>query len=155
MLKKSILMAALAGSLIAVPFLSLAHGGYKHGGKHYRGGDGIERIERMATRHAASDEQSVSLRALADKYRPMFREIGDRFRENSKAMHELSKAESLDQAKLKSLADAKGDIVADKIVLRAQMRAEFKGLLTEEQRARYKERGHGRHHGKKDSSKAG
>ena len=142
--------AALAGSLIALPMLGQAHGGKGHHGRGHDHGmsfhSGVEHLEKLAQKRDVTDEQRKQIRAIADKFRPQTREIGDRLRAARKGMYQEMKADKPDETKIMSLAATKGKAEGEMMVMRAKIRAEMNGVLTEEQRAQWMKRGHGKFH---------
>jgi Spy/CpxP family protein refolding chaperone len=112
---------------------------------HMRAPAGGEFAERMADRLNLSSDQIAALRAIEDKYRPGLRSAVDRLRDSRRA---LAQVDPTDAGKLRAIADARGKAIADMIVMRAQMRAEVHGVLTEEQRQQMREMlHHSRHAG--------
>jgi Spy/CpxP family protein refolding chaperone len=89
-----------------------------------------------------SSDQIAALRAIEDKYRPGMRSAVDRLRDSRRALVQVDPA---DTGKLRAIADARGKAIADMTVMRVQMRADVRAVLTEEQRQRMHEmfrRGH-------------
>jgi Spy/CpxP family protein refolding chaperone len=105
---------------------------------------GIGLAERMADRLNLSNEQIASLRAIEDKYRPGLRSAVDRLRDSRRALAQIDPA---DAGKLRAIADARGKAIADMIVMRTQMRAEVRAVLTQEQGERMQEMHHRGPHG--------
>jgi protein CpxP len=106
------------------------------------------RIERMTERLNLSDEQRKQVRAISDNYRPKMRSIADERRKNRQQLREVMLADTVNQGKVKKLAQKAGDLKTDKIILRGKMHAEVNKVLTKEQREEMKEwkgrRGYGR-----------
>jgi Spy/CpxP family protein refolding chaperone len=92
--------------------------------------------ERMADRLNLSSDQIAALRAIEDRYRPGLRSAVDRLRDSRRA---LAQVDPTDAGKLRTFADTRGKAIADMTVMRVQMRAEVRGVLTEEQRERMKQ----------------
>jgi len=109
------------------------------------------RFERMTERLNLSEEQTKQVRTIRDNYRPQISTLADKMRDNRQQLRELMHGDTINQDKVKELAQVMGDLKTDKIILRAEMKAEIHKVLTKEQREEMKEwkgrRGHGhRHH---------
>jgi len=105
----------------------------KHGKKS---GD---RMERMIKHLELSDEQATQVRSIRDSYQPKMQALREKMQENRKQLREEMHAETIDQEKVKKLADKMGDLKADKIILRAEKRNKIHNVLTNEQREKMKE----------------
>jgi Spy/CpxP family protein refolding chaperone len=157
--KSLLVVAALAGSLVALPMLGQAHG---HGGKgycshgHHGMGfhSGVEHLEKLAQKRDVTDEQRGRIRAIADKFRPQTREVTDRLRAARTGMYQEMKADKPDETKIMTAAAEKGKAEGEMMVLRTKVRSEMNGVLTPEQRERWMKRGHDRFH-KGDKAKDG
>lgn len=105
--------------------------------------------ERLADRVDLTPAQVTALRNIEDKFRPQWRDVRDRMQESRRA---LASADPADEAGVRRIADARGKAIADMIVLRTQMRAQVRNVLTEEQRNRLREmvRHHRMHGGMSD-----
>lgn len=114
------------------------HGMYHHGGFHH-GKGGCGRLDRMAEVLNLDDKQVAKMRAIKDKYRPQKRALSDKARDNRKALHVLMDKDSVKDSDIRKLADARGKIKADMIVLRKKMQLEMRAVLTKEQRAKWLE----------------
>jgi len=118
----------------------LSYEKHKHSGKHCdkKGKGSGSRIDRMIERFDLNDKQTKQMRLIRDTYRPKMDALGDKTKDNRKQLRELMQAESVDQGQVKKLAQVMGDLKADKIILRGEMRAEFNQVLTKEQREEMK-----------------
>lgn len=118
----------------------------------HRKGPG-SRMERMIERLDLNDEQTTQVRSIRDSYRPKMEILSDKIRGNRQQLREVMHEDTINQNKVKELAQVMGDLKTDKIILRAEMKAEMHKVLTKEQREEMKEwkgrRGYGygyRHH---------
>ncbi len=92
-----------------------------------------KRMEYMIERLELNEEQEKQVRSIRDSYHPKVEALRDKMRDNRKQLRETMHADTIDQAKVKQLAQQIGDLKTDKIILRAQMRNEFHKVLTKEQ----------------------
>lgn len=128
-----------------------------HSGKHCNkkfGKGSADRFERMKKRLNLSDEQAKQVRAIRDSYSPKRTELAKKTKQNRQQLREAMRADTINQDKVKELAQTMGDLKTDKIILRAKMRTEIHKVLSKEQREKMKNRkgyrghSHGhRHHG--------
>jgi len=117
----------------------------KHGKDHG------SRMERMIERLDLNDEQTTQVRTIRDNYRPKMQALSGKIRGNRQQLREVMHEDTINQSKVKELAQVMGDLKTDKIILRAEMKAEMHKVLTKEQREKMKEwKGRGGHgHGKR------
>ena len=133
-------MVATAGTVQARP----AHG--DHGGFHHGPMGGppeigrvlhlAGRLERVAEEIGLSEEQRDAIHAVVDQARPQLRDLGRELRGNRDALRDASAPDSYDAAAVESLAVTQGELIAQAIVLGAQVRHDVLALLTPEQRER-------------------
>ena len=116
---------------------------YKHDGhkgkycdKHSK--KSAYRLEKMIKRLSLSDEQATQVRNINESYKPQMEALREKMKENRKQLREEMHAESIDQSKVKQLAQSTGDLKANKIILRAEMRSEIHKVLTKAQREEMK-----------------
>lgn len=120
----------------------------KYCDKGNRGFD--SRFEHMTERLNLSEEQTKQVRAIRDNYRPKISTLADKMQDNRKQLREVMRGDTINQDKVKELAQVMGDLKTDKIILRAEIKAEMHKVLTKEQREEMKE-WKGRHgHGYRD-----
>jgi len=118
----------------------MGHHGYeRHGYEHHGYGKGCGSIDRMADALNLDEKQVAKMRAIKDKYRPQKQALRDKSRENRKAMRALMDKDTVKESDIRKLADARGKIKADMIVLKGKMKLEMREVLTKEQRAKWKE----------------
>lgn len=106
--------------------------GMKHGSRGFN-------TERMAEKLGLSEEQRTRVNAIVEESRPQIEALREKMRETRKQLREQMHTGDYNEAEVRKLADAQGDLKADMIVLRAQQRAEIRDILTEEQRKQMKE----------------
>lgn len=102
--------------------------------KHDRGGN---RYERLAEVLGLSDQQREQIRAIIKTSRETAEPLRQQLRENRQALREASEAASFDEAKIRSLATAGGNLQAELAIHRAQTRQQLRAQLTPEQQALY------------------
>lgn len=120
------------------------HENYEKHGKHgkycnKRGKKSGARIERMIERLDLNENQAKQVRNIRDSYRPKMESFRNKMKESRQELREAMHAETIDQNKVKELAQKKGNLMAEKIVLRAEMRNEINKVLTKKQREEMKE----------------
>ena len=116
-------------------------------GHHGRGGHGPGfNIERMADRLDLSNTQLAEIRAIVDNVRTEKREYRANLRDNREQIKALVKDGAADTAQLQVLADARGDLVAELTMQRAQVRAAIRAVLTPDQQAQFDELRESRRH---------
>ena len=103
----------------------------KHGKKSGK------RMEKMIKHLDLNDDQAKQVRNIRDSYKVKMSALRNKMKENRKQLREEMHSESIDQNKVKELAQVTGDLKADKIILRAEMRAEINNVLTSEQREKF------------------
>ena len=109
----------------------------KYCDKHGKKSDG--RIERMIKHLDLTDEQATQVRSIRDSYQPKMKALREKMKDNRKQLREEMHAETIDQQKVKKLAQTMGDLKAEKIILRAEKRSKIRDVLTGEQREKMKE----------------
>ena len=97
------------------------------------------RFERMTERLNLSEGQTKQVRSIRDNFRPKITTLADKMRDNRKQLREVMHEDTIDQGKVKQLAQVIGDLKTDKIILRAEMKAKMHKVLTKEQREEMKE----------------
>ncbi len=152
-LSRKILVGALvAGSLAtgAVCAGAPAVAGEGYQGAHAKGygrhGNPQAHMERMAERLNLTAEQRTAMREIFDRTRPQMGELRDKLADNRQQLRTLGQGTTVDEAQVRRLADAQGQLMAEMIVLRTKMRSEINAILTEEQRQQLKELGERRGH---------
>lgn len=120
--------SAIALGLLSHPILSQAADGQQCG----HAGFGQERHGwgQLAKRLQLSKEQRQSMNAIEDKYHPKLRDLGQSLGDNRAALKKMD----ANDPKLADTAAAQGKAIADLIVMRKQMHAEMRQVLTEAQR---------------------
>jgi len=106
------------------------------------------RMEKMIKRLGLSDEQATKVRSIRESFQPKMEALRKKMKENRKQLREEMHAESIDQSKVKELAQSMGELKANKIILRSEMRSNIHKVLTNAQREELKKRKE--HRGHKD-----
>ena len=140
----TLLVSSLAMGGIAVAHADSEHSGKsEHHGKHCKKGKmgnkfGM-RIERMAKKLDFSESQLKQAREIQAKYQPQMQTLYDKKKATRQELRAVMHADNIDQAAVKKLAQQQGDLNAQKIILRSQMRTEINKVLTAEQRTKMEE----------------
>ncbi len=133
---------------ILVSGLALASPGFdgKSCGHHERGGHhmsfqdkGDRMLERLSSKLALTDDQQVSVRAIMDASKPQRSALRDSMKDNKQALRDAMRSDSPDINAIRTLAEQKGQYVAQMTVLRAETRAQINAVLSAEQRTKMKE----------------
>jgi len=121
---------------------------YEHKGKYCNkhGKKSGYRMEKMIKRLGLSDEQATKVRSIRESFQPKIEALRDKMKESRKQLREEMHAEKIDQSKVKELARKIGDLKANKIILRAEMRSNIHNVLTNTQREELKKRKEQRRH---------
>jgi len=127
---------------------------HDHKGKYCnkRGKKSHNRIEKMIKHLGLSDEQATKVRSIRESFQPKMEALRNKKKETRKQLREVMHAESIDQNKVKELAKTIGDLKANKIILRAEMRSDIHKVLTKAQREEMKKRKEHRGKNKHDSN---
>ena len=80
-------------------------------------------------------EQRDAVQAILDDARPAMQEYRKSLWENRQKLRDLAKADTVDEAAIRTLAEAQGNIMADMIVKRTEIMQAVRAELTPEQRA--------------------
>lgn len=110
-----------------------AHAGVQH--VHWRHHDAGQRLQRMLDTAGATDAQRTQITAIAANYKPRLRELHQQLRANRRGVADLDAASASYASQVATLADQRGQIVVNQVKLRAQLRHEIAGVLTDDQRA--------------------
>jgi protein CpxP len=87
-----------------------------------------------------TDAQREQVRSIVESHRAEFQATGQALRDAHRAFAEATRAESIDEATVRTRATAVASAMADEAVLRSKVRAEVHALLTPEQQQQLKER---------------
>ena len=109
-----------------------------HGFGHGR--MGTRDILRMAERLDLTQAQRDKIGNIIDDTRPKLRKNAFDMMDNRKAIHALMQEDKMDDKKLRTLTRRQGELMADEMYLQMKMRSDIHGVLTDEQRAKLKER---------------
>lgn len=155
-MKTKYLMTLGAAALVATTTVAVAGGKYcdEERGGHYKkehhgeyGMKGERKLDRMADYLELSDEQRTEINAIfadrADKMKAHRETMGDFYQQ----MRELSPSDPDYVASVKKLADSQAAFMADRMVERAEVKAQIAAVLTPEQQEKFDQMRN--HHGKK------
>jgi protein CpxP len=141
--------AALAIGVSAGAFVHAQDGGQRRpqgegrrGPGGFRGPGGPMGLLPMLGRDLElTDAQKDQLKAIADSHRDGWKALADRGRAAHMALNAAVTADTIDEALIRQKSAEVAAVDADIAVARARARAEAFQVLTEEQRAKVKERG--------------
>ena len=119
--------------------------GGQHMGASYKQGHKGFNLDRMARKLDLGDDQRAQIETIMEASKQQMSEQRDKMQALREQLRTLTMQSPLDEAALRSVADARGDLQADMIVLRAQQRARINAVLTEAQRAELQEMGGKKH----------
>ncbi|HSS62834.1 MAG TPA: Spy/CpxP family protein refolding chaperone [Gammaproteobacteria bacterium] len=152
-MKKSIFAAVGAvtvAGLIALANPAGAHGGFgkgRAGGKLFASSF---QIADMARHLDMTEEQKAQLREVLDAARPEADRLADAMLNNREAMKAFRESETYGEEEIRAIADEKGKLFADMMVLHARVHKQIRAILTPEQLERFekmrKRHGGRRHH---------
>jgi len=106
-----------------------------HMGAEHRKGDRGFNVDRMAKKLNLTDDQRTQIEATVEASKQQMSDQRDKMQANREQLKELTQQSPLNEAEVRRVADAQGDLKADMIVLRAQQRAKINTVLTDDQRA--------------------
>lgn len=143
---KTILLPLVTVSLLGVASASYADRGgcdYRAGGKPANGqkfagkagfDDGMK-VERMARKLDLNENQQSQIQAIMDASKEDRQALRATMQNNREALKEAMGSDNT--AIIRSLADQKGDLMAEKIVMRANTRSQIKAVLTPKQQEEF------------------
>lgn len=111
------------------------YGGPGYGPHGYRGMGGLSSLTEELD---LSKEQRKSIRDIMDKSRSRARELGESMIENREKMDDVLDDKGYG-ADFDKLARRQGELVGDMIMLREKTRAQIEGVLTAEQKERFRD----------------
>ena len=154
----SVLTAALVGGLfLHSAQVNAAPSGdppkWERGEHHERTGERF--LARMTKSLDLNAEQQEKIKAIMDEHRTKVTPLRQSLDENRDKLRQAVKADTFDEAAVRSLAASQASAKTELMVERARMKSQIHALLTPEQRKLAEEKmdrgmGHrgGRHHGK-------
>ena len=83
-----------------------------------------------------TDAQRQQVAAIVEGHRAEMRQLAERSREARQAVRQASEAQPFDENAVRAASNVLAAVMADGAVLRAKVRAEVMGVLTDEQRAK-------------------
>jgi Spy/CpxP family protein refolding chaperone len=83
-----------------------------------------------------TDAQRQQVRGIVEGHRAEMRQLADRGREAHNAVRQASEAQPFDETAVRAASNGLALVMADGAVLRAKVRTEVMGVLTDEQRAK-------------------
>lgn len=133
----TILMTTLLAGMLEVSFAYAKPpadgvertGSFAHAYQHTR----QAQIYRLGKRLGLTQDQRTSVRAIVDRHRPEMHALQAAQQKSQNQLTKLTALGSSDTKTVRALADRHGEIIADMIVLRVQMRNEINQILTVEQ----------------------
>ncbi len=146
--KLAALGAVCLAGLMALANPAAAHGGFgggRGGGKLFASSFQIAYIARHLD---MTEEQKAQLRAVLDTARPEADRLADAMVTNRHTMKAFRENETLSEAEIRAIADQRGTLVADMMVLHARVHSQISTILTPEQLERF-ENMRKRHSGKR------
>ena len=96
-------------------------------------------VERMANKLNLTDGQSTQIKAIMEQSKQQMSDQYDKMQENRQQLRALMQQSPFNEAEVRKVADAQGDLKADMIVLRAQQHAKINTILTDEQRTQWEQ----------------
>jgi len=136
-MKKAILTAmlvAVVGLGVSVAQAQGPGGGPPMGRPGGHGGPGQQMgLLDAILRLDLSEEQRDEIRSLLDTFRPQVKQLHEALMELDAEFHQTLRESGYNEALLGPIAEAKGDGVAEEMLLRAQVEAGIIGVLTAEQ----------------------
>jgi len=141
----SVLVASSLGLVATATAKPFGEGPGCGRGAHYMGADykrgGHEfNVERMAKKLNLTDDQRTQIEAIVEASKQQKNDQRDKMQANREQLRELTQQSPLNEAEVRKVADAQGELKADMIVLRARQRAEINAVLTDEQRAQLEDK---------------
>ena len=90
-----------------------------------------------------SDEQKAEMGKIRGEILPLMGELRGKMQANHEQLQDLYQSGATDQTAITTLADQKGDLIAEMIKLRSSHQARMEALLSEEQREQMRQRHQG------------
>ena len=90
-----------------------------------------------------SDEQKAEMAKIREELLPLMGELHGKMQANHEQMRALRQSGAVDQDAISTLADQKGDLMAEMIKLRSRHQARMQALLNDEQREQMRQRHQG------------
>lgn len=108
--------------------------GHHMGSNHKHGDRGFD-VDRMAKKLNLTADQRTQIEAIVEASKQKMSDQRDKMQVNREQLKELMQKSPLDETEVRKVANAQGELQADRIMLRAQQRAKINTILNEEQRA--------------------
>jgi Spy/CpxP family protein refolding chaperone len=96
--------------------------------------DGKAKLNRLSEKLGLTSEQKAKLEAILANTRPQLEQINQQRKANRQALRNLTQQDHYDEAEVTRLAEAQGDLTAQRVKLASQTKAEVFALLTPQQR---------------------
>lgn len=152
-------MFAVVGAVAVAGLIALANSASAHG--EFGGGRGGGKlfassfqVAHMAQRLEMSEEQKTRLREVLDAARPEADRLADAMVANEQAMKAFRESETFSESEIRAIADQRGSLVADMMVLHTRVHAQIRDILTPEQIERFEKMRAG-HRGKRHHQRGG
>lgn len=143
-MRHSVIERLLGAALVVVLVVALPAAAARGPGHEFGHGFG-RHLDRMAEKLGLSDEQRGAIEAIHAASRTEAEPLRTQVRASRKAMHELMKAESFDEAGVRALVQQGSAAMAELAVLRARTGHAMRAVLTPEQRVEFDRMHEARH----------
>ena len=90
-----------------------------------------------------SDEQKAEMGKIREEFLPLMGELHGKMQANHEQMQAMRQSGVIDESAIATLADRKGELMAEMIKMRARHQAKIQALLNEEQRKQMQQRRQG------------
>lgn len=153
-LTKSVLAIVLATGSVALVTVATAMPfgdgpGCGRGGHHTGQGQAFSgmgpNLDRLADRLDMTDQQRSEIEDIQRETRQQMSALRDKMEVNRSEIRELVQSDDYDEDAVRRVADEQGDLRAEMIVLRAQMRHDMKNVLNDDQVAQLDDIRPGKH----------
>ena len=129
----------LVATVFAKPFgEDCGRDGHQMGSDHKSGERGFN-VDRMAKKLNLTDDQRTQIEGIVEGSKQQMREQREQMQASREQLRALMQQSLLNEAEVRRVADAQGDLEADMIVQRAQQRAKINTVLSDDQRAQLEE----------------
>lgn len=102
-------------------------------------GDSPERFKQMADQLKLMPDQREAIKKATDQSRPQMQALAEKMRTNHAQLDKLMESDSADETQVRKLAQERGNLTADMMVLRMQIAKGIEKLLTPVQREQMKQ----------------
>ena len=106
-------------------------------------GQGMMGSMQHGMRAGLSNQQKAEMAKMREEFLPLMGELRGKMQALHEQMQAMHQSGSIDDAAIDSLADRKGELMAEMIKMRSRHQAKMQSLLTEEQRNQMQQRHQG------------